>query len=307
MPPEFGHFEEDRLGKVYDLRLLRRLYPFVRPYRLFLSGVLGLVILITLMELALPYITKTAIDRYIVPTVEIAETDGVAGRYLRVDTAEAAAAAVVARHPALFRAEGPALLIAYSDLSRLDQAERRALRRGDLVGVGWMSLVFLAIVLFNFGLNFLQQTIMEYTGQMTMHGLRVRLFRHIQRLPVAFFNRNPVGRLVTRVTNDVQNMHELFTSVIAFLFKELFLLLGIAAVLLATDWTLALATFTVLPVVALAGGRFARQAREVFRTLRIQVAEINTRFAETIGGVKVVQLYGCLLYTSDAADDLYTV
>ncbi|HSM73036.1 MAG TPA: ABC transporter ATP-binding protein, partial [Desulfobacterales bacterium] len=136
------------------------------------------------------------------------------------------------------------------------------------------------------------QTIMEYTGQMTMHGLRVRLFRHIQRLPVAFFNRNPVGRLVTRVTNDVQNMHELFTSVIAFFFKDLFLLLGIAAVLLATDWKLALATFAVLPVVALAGGRFARQAREVFRTLRIQVAEINTRFAETIGGVKVVQLYG---------------
>jgi ATP-binding cassette subfamily B protein len=97
---------------------------------------------------------------------------------------------------------------------------------------------------------------------------------------------------VTRVTNDVQNMHELFTSVIAFFFKDLFLLLGIAAVLLATDWKLALATFAVLPVVALAGGRFARQAREVFRTLRIQVAEINTRFAETIGGVKVVQLYG---------------
>ena len=292
MPPEFGHFEEDRLGRVYDLRLLRRLYPFVRPYRLFLSGVLGLVFLITLMELALPYITKTAIDRYIVPTVEITEAGGVVGRYLRVDTAEAEAAAVVARHPELFRAEGPGLLIAYSDLSRLDRAERLALRRGDLVGVGWMSLVFLTIVLFNFGLNFLQQTIMEYTGQMTMHGLRVRLFRHIQRLPVAFFNRNPVGRLVTRVTNDVQNMHELFTSVIAFFFKDLFLLLGIAAVLLATDWKLALATFAVLPVVALAGGRFARQAREVFRTLRIQVAEINTRFAETIGGVKVVQLYG---------------
>jgi ATP-binding cassette subfamily B protein len=292
MPSEFGHFEEDRLDKVYDLRLLRRLYPFVRPYRLFLSGVIGLVILITLMELSLPYITKMTIDRYIVPTVEVAGADGMMGRYLPVDTREAAAAAVVARHPGFFRTEGPTVLIAYSDLPRLDQAERLALRRGDLRGVGWMSLVFLTIVLLNFALNFLQQTIMEYTGQMTMHGLRVRLFRHIQRLPVAFFNRNPVGRLVTRVTNDVQNMHELFTSVVAFFFKDLFLLLGIAAVLVATDWQLALATFAVLPVVVVAGGRFARQAREVFRTLRIQVAEINTRFAETIGGVKVVQLYG---------------
>ncbi len=292
MQSDYGHFEEDRLDKVYDLRLLRRLYPFVRPYRLFLAGVIVLVSLITLMELSLPYITKMTIDRYIVPTVEIKEESGGAGRFLRVDAAAPPAAAIVARHPAFFRTEGRSALIAYSDLPRLDRAERLALRRGDLVGVGWMSGLFLVIVVLNFGLNFLQQTIMEYTGQMTMHGLRVRLFRHIQRLPVAFFNRNPVGRLVTRVTNDVQNMHELFTSVIAFFFKDLFLLLGIALVLLTTDWKLALAAFAVLPVVGLAGRRFAGQAREVFRTLRIQVAEINTRFAETIGGIKVVQLYG---------------
>lgn len=292
MQSDHGHFEEDRLDKGYDLRLLRRLYPFVRPYRLFLAGVIALVSLITLMELALPYITKLTIDRYIVPTVEIAEPNGGVGRFLRVDTAAPAAAAVVDRYPAFFTTDGRSALIAYSDLPRLDRAERLALRRADLVGVGWMSLFFLIIVLLNFGLNFLQQTIMEYAGQMTMHGLRVRLFGHIQRLPVAFFNRNPVGRLVTRVTNDVQNMHELFTSVIAFFFKDLFLLLGIAAVLVATDWRLALATFAVLPVVGFAGGRFARQAREVFRILRIQVAEINTRFAETIGGIKVVQLYG---------------
>ncbi|MFO7497216.1 MAG: ABC transporter ATP-binding protein [Desulfobacterales bacterium] len=292
MQSDHGHFEEDRLDKVYDLRLLRRLYPYARPYRLFLSGVIALVLLITLMELSLPYITKMTIDRYILPTVEIADANGVVGRFLRVDAAAPPAAAVVARHPGFFRTEGRSALIAYSDLPRLDRAERLALRGADLVGVGWMSLFFLVIVLLNFGLNFLQQTIMEYTGQMTMHGLRVRLFRHIQRLPVAFFNRNPVGRLVTRVTNDVQNMHELFTSVIAFFFKDLFLLLGIAAVLVATDWKLALAAFAVLPLVGVAGGRFARQAREVFRTLRIQVAEINTRFAETIGGIKVVQLYG---------------
>ena len=292
MQSDYGHFEEDRLGKVYDARLLRRLYPFVRPYRLFLTGSILLVVLITLLELSLPYITKMTIDRHIVPTVEIKEEGGAVGRFLQIDPSAPAAAAAVARHPALFRSTGDTVLIAYDDLSRLERAERLALRRGDLSGVGVMSLFFLGIVLLNFALNFLQQMIMEYTGQMTMHGLRVRLFRHIQRLPVAFFNRNPVGRLVTRVTNDVQNMHELFTSVIAFVFKDLFLLVGIAAVLIATHWKLALAAFAVLPVVGLAGRRFARQAREVFRTLRIQVAEINTRFAETIAGIKVVQLFG---------------
>ena len=103
------------------------------------------------------------------------------------------------------------------------------LRKDDLAGVGRIAGIFLLIILLNFGFNFLQKLIMEYTGFRMMNDLRLKLFDHIQHLSMSFFTQNPVGRLVTRVTNDIQNMHELFTSVISLVFKDLFLLVGIAA------------------------------------------------------------------------------
>jgi len=133
---------------------------------------------------------------------------------------------------------------------------------------------------------------MEYTGHMMMHDLRMALFRHIQSLAIAFFTRNPVGRLVTRATNDVQNMHELFTSVITLVFKDFFLLVGIAAVLLFMDWRLALVSFAVFPLVVYVAFFFSGRIRDVFRVLRLKVAEINTTFSETIEGLKVIQAFG---------------
>jgi ATP-binding cassette subfamily B protein len=118
----------------------------------------------------------------------------------------------------------------------------------------------------------------------------MKLFIHVQNLAIEFFTRNPVGRLVTRVTNDVQNMHELFTSIISLVFKDCFLLVGIASVMLVLNWKLALVSFTVLPMVIYASAKFSVKARDVFRTLRIKIAEINTRFAETIEGIGVIQL-----------------
>ena len=151
-----------------------------------------------------------------------------------------------------------------------------------------MAVIFLAVVLLDFILNFAQKIIMEYSGNMIMHDLRIKLFTHIQNLALDFFTRNPVGRLVTRVTNDVENMHELFTSVISFIFKDFFLLLGIAAVMMALNWKLTLVSFIVLPIVIYASAKFSVKARDVFRLLRIKIAEINTRFAETI---EVIQLF----------------
>ena len=151
--------------------------------------------------------------------------------------------------------------------------------------------MFLGVIALNFIFNFAQRWIMEFTGHMIMHNLRVRLYDHIQGLSIDFFTRNPVGRLVTRVTNDIQNMHELFTSVVSFIFKDLFLLFGIAAVLVIMNWKLALATFVVIPVVGWAAAVFSSSAREIFRLLRIKIAEINTRFSETISGIRVIQLF----------------
>jgi ATP-binding cassette subfamily B protein len=296
MKPDYGYFEETKLGKPYDLKLLKRIYPFTGPYRRLLFGSIGLVLLITVLDLALPYVTKIAIDRYIVPLTasETVAADGAeksSQRVIRTDLSDPQQQALVDKYRELFTIEGTTALIPYQALSRLEKSDLAVLRKDDVAGVTYITAIFLILVILNFMLNFVQKMIMEYTGHMIMHDLRVSLFSHIQNLATAFFTRNPVGRLVTRTTNDVQNMHELFTSVISMIFKDLFLLCGIAMVLLALNWKLALVSFMVLPLVVLASIVFARRARGIFREMRVKIAEINTRFAETIGGIRVVQLF----------------
>ena len=297
MRTDFGYFEEKELGKPYDVKLLRRLYPFSRPYHRWLLGAILLVVMITLLDLSLPYVTKIAIDRYIVPSysegaVKSSTSPEDSVRYLTVDMTDADIRAVVDKYRDRFHINGSSARIAYTKLSTLAEKDIARLRKDDLAGVSRVTALFLLLVILNFVLNFLQEMIMEIAGQRMMHDLRVQLFNHIQSLSIAFFTRNPVGRLVTRVTNDVQNMQELFTSVIVFVFKDLFLLAGIAIVLLSIHWKLALLSFAVLPFVVYASMTFSGHAREAFRLLRIKVAEINTRISETLGGLKVLQLFG---------------
>jgi ATP-binding cassette subfamily B multidrug efflux pump len=296
MQTDFGYFEEKHLGKPYDIKLLRRLYPYTMPYRLLLVCSIILVVFITLLDLSLPYVTKIAIDRYIVPQKESAANQSPDSaedkvRYLKADITNPEIEAIVNKYPDHFKIHESLAFISFNDLTELGKKDLAILRKDDLAGVTFITAIFLAMVMAGFVLNMAQVIIMEYTGQMIMHDLRVNLFSHIQSLSVAFFTRNPVGRLVTRVANDIQNMHELFTSVIVFVFKDLFLLTGITLVLLSINWRLALVSFTVIPFVIYASIHFSGHAREAFRTLRLKIAEINTRFSETIGGIKVIQLF----------------
>jgi ATP-binding cassette subfamily B protein len=252
---DYGYAEEDRLDKNYDLHLLRRLVPFLKPYRRLLILSVGTVILLTLIELALPYFSKIAIDRYIVPVRN-------------------AAAAIDLQTP-----------------DTLPHEVIRIQRADDLVGLAWLVLLFLAVAIADFGLTFVQRMLMELAGHKVMHDLRIRLYNHIQGQSMEFFAHQPVARLVTRVTNDVQNMHELFTTFIAAVFKDLFLLVGIAGVLLWLDWRLAIAGFAVLPLVIWTALRFSVRAREIFRDLRTKTAEINGRMSETIDGIRTIQAF----------------
>ena len=293
---DYGYAEEDRLGKTYDLALLMRLMPFLRPYARLLVGSVALIVVITLFELALPYFSKLAIDRYIVPSqprlaAPAGQSSEPTRRYFAASIDAPGIRALVARHPDLFEQIGEEVRIPFERLNRLSTDELKILRRNDLSGLTLIVLAFLAVVVSDFTLTFFQRVIMEYCGHKVMHDLRMQLYMHIQSQSLAFFNSQPVARLVTRVTNDVQNMHEMFTTFIAMVFKDFFLLVGIAAVLLALDWRLTLAGFTVLPVVVWASSRFATKARDVFRDLRIRVAQINSRMAETIEGIKTIQSF----------------
>ncbi len=296
MHSDFGYFEETKLGKPYDMRLLKRLYPYTRPYRLLLYWSIGLVLLITALDLALPIVTKVAIDRYIVPqiagyTAEKSPDRQIKTRQLTVNMSDPLKRSLVHKYKHLFHIEDSTASIPYTALSGIDKTDLAVLRQDDLYGIGIISILFLSLIFLNFGLNFVQKMIMEYSGHKIMHDLRMHLFSHIQDLAIEFFTHNPVARLVTRVTNDVQNMHELFTSVISLVFKDLFLLLGIAVVMLVLNWKLALVSFLVLPIVLYASLNFSKRARDIFRQLRVKVAEINTRFSETIGGIRIVQLF----------------
>jgi len=295
MKSDNSYFSEERLGKSYDLKLLGRLFPFTKPYKFFFSCSILLVVMITLMDLSIPYVTKITIDNYIVPSTDlfVSENPGETGRktrYLSVSMSQPGVPPVVRRYPDLFRIDGDSAVIAYERLSGLDAEDLAQLRSRDFSGVTRMVFYLLIIVCTNSIFNFAQMMIMEYTGQKIMHDLRVALFDHIQHLDLAYFNRNPVGRLVTRATNDIQNMHEMFTSVITFVFKDLFLLVGITVVLLTINVKLALMSLMILPVVLFFAVKFANVAREAFRTLRVKLAEINSRFSETIEGIRVVQL-----------------
>ncbi|MGD8662409.1 MAG: ABC transporter ATP-binding protein [Desulfobacterales bacterium] len=296
MQHDHGYFEESKLGKTYDIKLLKRLYPFTRPYRLLLFGSIALVLLITGLDLALPYFTKIAIDHYIVPATDMVAADKVSDneikeRVIRVDLTDPQMKALVNTYRPFFKIEGDTAMIPYSKLSEIKKSDLAVLRKKDIVGITVISTLFVALVVINFILSFVQKMIMEYTGLMIMHDLRMKLFVHIQHLAIAFFTRNPVARLVTRTTNDIQNMHELFTSVISMIFKDLFLLCGIAVVMLIINWKLALVSFIVLPLVLYASVNFSRRARDIFRELRVKVAQINTQFSETIGGMRVIQLF----------------
>ncbi len=257
-----------------------------------------LVMFITLLDLAIPYVTKIAIDQYIVPKMEAAfkpdskdASDKTLSRYLKIEPDTAEVQTVINRHRNQFRRSGQFYLISYQQLSRLQTEEIAILRKNHLTGITRVTVAFLLIIVLNFGFNFFQKIVMEYTGHRMMNDLRLALFDHIQHLNMPFFTQNPVGRLVTRVTNDIQNMHELFTSVISLVFKDFFLLIGIAVVLIVMNWKLALFSFIVMPLVGYTSFAFSSHIRDAFRVLRIKVAEINTKFAEMIDGIGVIQSF----------------
>ena len=162
----------------------------------------------------------------------------------------------------------------------------------DLAGMDRIALLFLGILLGSFALEFVQTYVLQRTGQRIMFDLRAQIYGHLQRLDVAYYDRNPVGRLMTRVTTDVDALNDLFTSGVVSVFGDIFTLAGIMIVLLAMDWRLALVTFSVLPLIVVITQWFRRHVRDSYRTVRTWIARINAFLQENITGMATVQLFG---------------
>jgi ATP-binding cassette, subfamily B, multidrug efflux pump len=160
-----------------------------------------------------------------------------------------------------------------------------------ITGIAQIAVIYVGLLVFSFLLEFLQTYYMQWTGQKVMFDLRRQIFRHLQRLHVAFFDKNPVGRLVTRVTTDVDALNEMFTSGVVSIFEDLFVLFGIVGVMLCMNWKLALITFAVLPFIVVATKIFRDKVRESYRRIRVAIARINSYLQEHVSGMVVLQLF----------------
>jgi ATP-binding cassette subfamily B protein len=167
----------------------------------------------------------------------------------------------------------------------------RYIAAGNLQGLDTIAIAFLAILLSAFAMEYVQTVILQTTGQRIMFDLRMQIYRHLQRLDLKFYDRNPVGRLMTRVTSDVDVLNDLFTAGVVSIFGDVFTLAGIMIVLVTMDWRLALVAFSVLPLIVLVTQWFRRNVRELYRVVRVRIARINAFLQEHITGMSTVQLF----------------
>jgi ATP-binding cassette subfamily B multidrug efflux pump len=252
--------DEQSLGKAYDSRLLLRLWPFLRPYKWIFALDLLLFVPLFVLELAPAWIIMHGLDE-------------VFGGVVPADPVASSVAVV-------------------EWTGQISQWATQILDPPSIFSpLGWLVLLYAVVTLASAALQFLYMYLAALVGQLAMRDLRVEIFDHIQRLHLGFFDRYPVGRLVTRATNDVESLSEMFSSGLVSLITDVFKMIGFAAVLFVISMKLSLATFGIVPVLGLAAVVFRLKVRDAFRETRRQIAQINAQLQETISGMKVVQLF----------------
>jgi len=205
--------------------------------------------------------------------------------------ADTTAAAIASKYPAEFQRAGGYFIISYADLEHLAQADLFALRSRDLEGVARIALAFIGVLIIGFAFNFMQIFLVERTSQFIMHDLRTDIFQHLHGRAMSFFTRNPVGRLVTRATSDVQNLHEMFSALFSSIFKDIFLIIGIMATLFVLSWKLALVCFGLVPLLIAGAAVFSYTSHNAFREVRIKIAALNSMIQENLAGIAVVKAF----------------
>ncbi len=260
--PAAGQQDDDIVGKAYDSRLMARLIRYLFPYKWAAIISIVAIVLKAAADVLGPYLTMVAVDLYLTPAVQ------------KTPAATAAAAARgVQGHPWVARWLTPFA------------------NGGAWKGITELTLIWLGALIFSYVLEALQTWLMQWTGQKVMFDLRSQIFRHLQRMHIAFFDRNPVGRLVTRLTTDVDALNEMFTSGVFAIFEDVFVLAGIVFVMIRMEWWLALVAFSVLPLILVATRIFRKYVRDSYRRIRVAIARINAFTQEYVTGMSLVQLF----------------
>jgi ATP-binding cassette subfamily B multidrug efflux pump len=221
--------EEELSGKAYDMRLMRRLFKYIRRYKYLIFVGVFLTLCASFLQLVGPYLTKLAVDNHI----------------------------------SIKKLEGFYILIIF----------------------------YFAVLILTFITQFLQIYLTQYLGQKLMYDIRSDVFTHIQSQSLRFFDRNPVGRLMTRLTSDIESLNQMFTQGIVTIFGDIFLLLGIIVAMINIDLYLALWTFSVIPMLFIVTFIFRAKVRVAFRNIRSWIARINSFLQENITGMAIVQIF----------------
>ncbi|HET8648872.1 MAG TPA: ABC transporter ATP-binding protein, partial [Gemmatimonadales bacterium] len=222
-------------------------------------------------------------------------TLGRLGRYLRPYVGVTAIAVLLLLAGAGLALIGPVLTKRAIDV---------AIPQHDVAQLATLGAIFLGALVMELIADYGQTVLTAYLGQRIMFDLRLEIFDHLQRLSIPFFDRNPVGRLITRVTSDVETLNELFSTGLVTVIGDLFTLIAIMATMLAMDWRLALVAFAVIPLVWLTATVFRRQVREAFRQIRVRLARINSYLQEQLSGMRIVQLFERQAPTARRFDEL---
>ena len=173
----------------------------------------------------------------------------------------------------------------------IDPEENRALRAADISALIRLAVIYLAVIAVGFVFHYGQFYLLNKTGQQIIFDLRHHVFSHLQQMSLRFFDTNPVGRLITRVTNDTEVLSELFTDVLVNMFKDIFTLAGIVLVMLRMNARLALLSFALLPLVIAATFIYRTMARKAYREVRVRLARINAFLQESISGMRIIQIF----------------
>jgi len=248
--------DDDVAGKVYDSRLIRRLGHYLRPYWIQAAISTLAVSIKSMSDVAGPYLVMVGIDRYLAPGA----------------------------------APGQSLSLLAHWLSKTNWLGR-LLPNDPYLGITRLAEIYLAALLAAYLFEFIQIYLMQWTGQKLMFDLRRDTFRHMQRMHIGFFDTHSVGRLVTRITSDVDAINEMFTAGILAIVDDFFNLVVMAALMLTINWRLALLAFSVLPLILVVTRLFRDHVRESYRRVRTAIGRINSFTQEHISGMMVVQLF----------------
>ena len=319
--------EEEKIKKAYDSKLMKRLLKYSRPFWKMLLLCIVLLLIVTGVDLARPYLIKVAIDDHInaldTPMVAFERGESPSSnkgvlydgkRFIRENNLEEKYPdhpryQIVNKEKRHYLIKGtvkPREKIVVNNINgnpeivtdnssyratKLNQTQLTLFRQQDIDGLTRIGLLFMTLIILGFGINYLQIYLLHKTSQKIIYNLRQDVFSHLQKMSLSYFDSNPVGRLVTRVTNDTERLKEMYINVLIYVFKDIFLLMGIMGIMVYLNIKLALVSFSVIPMALLAAFIFRKYAREAYREVRVKLAKINSTLSENISGMKIIQIF----------------